>query len=718
MPYSLEPGSNPFDDEVWQNLYPAPSEGRNIGGINNLIVDATQQVQDLVDNPGFEGDEVDAIPEYLVNEYRGLRDRYDAAHRDDSPIGPEDFEIIGNTLYNIEQNFPLIGERLTRDERLRVLSSRSLTNTSPSVRNIRRPSITPESEINLEEQLARNIRRPSVVPESQINLEEQNEPFNTSGLNVETNKKRFSPKSLLKNTVSRITNSVPIQNAKDFSKTFAENLRTSLNLDAPVYDRSRFPVGSNPNLSKLMLLQREGGEEYSPTMGTKVNYDPSWGGEQSLSFQGPAGYQDVRSLKKREIPDLKRRLVENEQELNARNKIAELKDEQELYARNKIAELRAEGIDVDISDVINPEDYKVSRMVYINDSRENAEIREAIENQKRRLGGLISSVNKMENPFYPDFLKYQLGSRIEPTPVGAKITQQPIGGPAEVNAQGKATGGRDALYTRMSNRALVADRIGSASAERLGPDRWKNIYGEEVTWNPSALKDPALRTALGVPKGTDVSGYRAPEFQPQPLFKDYNPSKTPIFKDSPQFKMPRATLAASVSALPDVIPSAEVIKATAKGGPLAGIGEYAKEQVMSVPTSAAVGLGTYLVPGALPFVPGVAAGVALTEAGRSLQEASRQLTGESALSKIQQTIGTKPRTGFATSTPQETYRRAQQRVDNPPQIKPLTRPVPKSNQINRQSSPMDEFKRRARIAGSRFNPLKGEFGFTEMLFGR
>jgi len=671
MPYSLEPGSNPFDDEVWQNLYPAPGEGRNIGGINNLIADATQQVQDLDDNPGFEGDEVDAIPEYLVNEYRSLRDRYDAAH-----LSPEDLENIDNTLHNIEQNFPLIGERLTRDERLRVLSSRS---SSPSVRNIRRPSVTPEFGIN---------------------LEEQSEPINIFGLDAETNKKRFSPKSLLKNTVSRITKSAPVQNAKDFSKTFTENLRTSLNLDAPVYDKSQFPVGSNPNLSKLMLLQEEGGEKYSPTMGTTVSYDPSWGEKQSLSFAGPAGYQDLRSLKKIEIPNVKRRLAE---------------DEQELYARNKIAQLKAEGIDVDISDVINPENYKVSRMSYIKDPREDAEIRRHIANQKMELDGLISNVNKMENPFYPDFLKYQLGSRIETTPVGATITQKPIGGAAEVNKQGRATGGRDVLFTRMSNNALVADPMGSASAERLGPDQWRNIYGEEVTWNPSALKDPALRTALGVLKGADVSGYRAPEFQPQPLFEDYNPSKTPIFKDSPQFKMPRATLAAGVSALPDVIPSAEVIKATAKGGPLAGIGEYAKEQVMSVPTSAAVGLGTYLVPGALPFVPGVAAGVALTEAGRSLQEASRQLTGESALSKIRQTIGTKPRTGFATSTPQETYQRAQQRVNNPPQIKPLTRPVPKSNQINRQSSPMDEFKRKMRLAGERRNPSRGEFGLTETL---
>lgn len=700
MPYSLDPGSNPFDDDVWQNLYPTPGAGRNVGGINNLIGDATQQVQDLAENPGFEGDEVDAIPQYLVNEYRGLRDSYNAAHQDDSPIGPEDFEYVNNTLHNIEQNFPRIGERLNReDERLRVLSSRTIR---PAARNIYRPSITPESEINLEEQLARNIRRSSVAPESQINLEEQSEPLNTPGLDTEANKKRFSPKSLLKNTVSRITESAPVQNAKDFSKTFAENLRTSLNLDAPVYDRSQFPVGSNPNLSKLMLLQKEGGKEYSPTMGTKVNYDPSWVGKQNLSFQGPAGYKDVRSLKKKLIPDLRQSLAE---------------DEQELYARNKIAELRAEGIDVDISDVINPEDYKVGRMAYINDPRRNVEIRRDVENKKRRLNELISSVNKMENPFYPDFLKYQLGSRIEPTPVGATIIQQPIGGPAEVN-KGRATGGRDALYTRMSNRALVANRMGSASAERLGPDRWRNVYGEEVTWNPSALKDPALRTALGVPKGTDVSSYRVSEFQPQPLFEGYNQNKTPIFKDSPQFKMPRATLAAGVSALPDVIPSAEVIKATAESGPLAGIGEYAKEQAMSIPTSAAVGLGTYLVPGALPFIPGVAGGVALKEAGRSLQEASRQLTGESALSKIRQTIGTKPRTGFATSTPQETYRRAQQRVDNPPQIKPLTRPVSKSNQINRQSSPMDEFARRARMAGARFNPLKGEFGLTEMLFGR
>ena len=711
MPYSLEPGSNPFDDDVWQNLYPTPGEGRNIGGINNLIADATQRVQDLAENPGFEGDEVDAIPQYLVNEFRGLRDRYNAAHEDNSNISSDEFNQIQNNLNEIEQNFPLIRERLIRDELIGDISSRS---PRPAARNIPRPltrderlearALSPRSSRSA----VRDIRRPSVAPESQVNLQEQEEPSDATDLlsdidNSGVNKKRFSPKSLLKNTVSRITESAPVQNAKDFSRTFAENLRTSLNLDAPVYDRSQFPVGSNPNLSKLMLLQKEGGEEYSPTMGTKVGYDPSWGGVQSLSFQGPAGYKDVRSLKKEEIPDVRRSLELEQQELNARNKIAELK---------------AEGIDVDISDVINPEDYKVGRMSYVNDLRRDAEIRKDIEMLKGRLSGLIGTVNKMENPFYPDFLKYQLGSRIEPTPVGGTIIQQPIGGPAQVNKQGRATGGRDALYTRMSNRALVADPMGSASAERLGPDRWRNIYGEEVTWNPSALKDPALRTALGVPKGTDVSGYRAPESQPQPLFEGYNQNKTPIFKDSPQFKMPRAKLAASVSALPDVIPSAEVIKATAEGGPLAGIGEYAKEQVMSIPTSAAVGLGTYFVPGALRFVPGVAGGVALKEAGRSLQEASRQLTGESALSKIQQTIGTKPRTGFATSTPQETYQRAQQRVDNPPQIKPLTRPVPRSNQINRQSSPMDEFARRARMAGARFNPLKGEFGLTEMLFGR
>lgn len=691
MPYSLDPGSNPFDDDVWQNLYPTPSAvpvpavpravraGRNIGDINNLIGDATQRVQDLLENPGFEGDEVDAIPQYLVDAYRDLRDSYDAAHQDDSPIGPEDFEYINNNLSNIEQNFPLIGERLARNGELRVLEERTI-----------RPA-------------ARNIYRPSVEPESQINLEEQSEPLNTSGLDTEANKKRFSPRSLLKNTVSRINESAPVQNAKDFSKTFAENLRTSLNLDAPVYDRTQFPVGSNPNLSKLMLLQTEGANEYSPTMGTTVTYGPYYGGSQELMFQGPAGFKDVRSLKKQEIPRFAKAIAAGKQELDA---------------RNKVKQLQAEGIDVDFSDVINPEEYKASRSSLGLRFMTDSEILEDINLKKNRLDKLISSVNKMENPFYKDFLKYQLGSRIEPTPVGASITQKPIGGPVEVDVTGRVTGGRDVLYTRMSNKALISDQRGRAKAQRLGPDKWKNILGEEVIWNPSELKDPALRTALGVPKGSDVSAYRVPEFQPQPLFENYNPNKSPIFKDSPQFKLPRAAVASSISTLPDVIPSAEVIKATAEGGPLAGLGEYAKEQVIAIPTGAAVGLGTYLVPGALRFVPGIAGGVALTEAGRSLQEASRQLTGESALSKIQQTIGTKPRTGFSTSTPQEKYQRAQQRVNNPPQIKPLTKAVPKSNQINRQSSPMDEFKRRARMAGSRFNPLKGEFGLTELLFGR
>lgn len=650
---------------------------QNVGGIGNLINDANQRVQDLMENPGFEGDEIDAYPEYLVNEYRRLRDRYNAAHADDSNISPDELNDINNTLHNIEENFPIINERLIRDELLGNLSSRS---PRPAARNI----------------FASSVNEP--VDVTNLEIEESNR-----ATNLGANKRKLSPKSLLRNAVSKINTSAPVQNAKDFSKTFAENLRTSLNLDAPVYDRTQFPVGSNPNLSKLMLLQTEGANEYSPTMGTTVTYAPYYGGSQQLMFEGPAGFEDVRSLKKKEIPRFAKAIAAGKQELDA---------------RNKVKQLQAEGIDVDFSDVINPEEYKASKSSLGLRFMTDSEILEDINLKKNRLDKLVSSVNKMENPFYKDFLKYQLGSRIEPTPVGASITQKPIGGPVEVDVTGRVTGGRDVLYTRMSNRALISDKRGRARAQRLGPDKWNNILDEEVIWNPSELKDPALRTALGVPKGSDVSAYRVPEFQPQPLFENYNPNKSPIFKDSPQFKLPRAAVASSISTLPDVIPSAEVIKATAEGGPLAGLGEYAKEQVIAIPTGAAVGLGTYLVPGALRFVPGIAGGVALTEAGRSLQEASRQLTGESALSKIQQTIGTKPRTGFSTSTPQEKYQRAQQRVNNPPQIKPLTKPVPKSDTINKQSSPMDEFKRRARMAGSRFNPLKGEFGLTEMLFGR
>ena len=132
---------------------------------------------------------------------------------------------------------------------------------------------------------------------------------------------------------------------------------------------------------------------------------------------------------------------------------------------------------------------------------------------------------------------------------------------------------------------------------------------------------------------------------------------------------------------------------------------------MGVPTGAAVTTATAAIPAISPFVPGVAGGMMLTEGARTLNEVSRATTGESLLSKVRQTLGTAPRTGYASpnNSVQEQNRRRIDRASNPPQI----------IQGTKISTPVqNELSRRVNNAKERFNPAKLEFGITELLFGR
>ena len=75
--------------------------------------------------------------------------------------------------------------------------------------------------------------------------------------------------------------------------------------------------------------------------------------------------------------------------------------------------------------------------------------------------------------------------------------------------------------------------------------------------------------------------------------------------------------------------------------------------------------------------------------------------------KFRQFIGTSPRTGVSSAqrtTPFVT-----------PQVKPLTSAQRK--EMSRQSN-RNELQRRIDLFRERFNPSKGEFGLSEVLFGR
>lgn len=185
-----------------------------------------------------------------------------------------------------------------------------------------------------------------------------------------------------------------------------------------------------------------------------------------------------------------------------------------------------------------------------------------------------------------------------------------------------------------------------------------------------------------------------------------------------QHAKPRALMGAAVGGMSDVIPSAEVIKAAEKGGIRAAGKEYAKEQVGAIPMMAAAGLTAAAVPASLPVLAAAGTGLTLSEAARSANEASRVLTGDSLISKMRQTIGTEPRSGYATKGAAknvEEKRLAElERINNPPTIKPTKwnsrPPVSKA--------PIPGLAHRARLAGDRFNPSRLEFGLTELLLGR
>ena len=192
-------------------------------------------------------------------------------------------------------------------------------------------------------------------------------------------------------------------------------------------------------------------------------------------------------------------------------------------------------------------------------------------------------------------------------------------------------------------------------------------------------------------------------------------------KLTPPKLSPRAAFAQGASlGLPDLIPSAETIRATEREGIGAGARQFAGEALMGLPLAAGAGLLTQAVPAGAPFMPGITGGFLLTEGARSLNELSRATTGETLLSKVRQAIGTEERTGYSTpgSSLKDQIASEAARVDNPPVIQRAgTNPV-RGRRGLVKDAPFPDLAHRLRLATDRFNPSKFEFGLTERLFGR
>ena len=157
----------------------------------------------------------------------------------------------------------------------------------------------------------------------------------------------------------------------------------------------------------------------------------------------------------------------------------------------------------------------------------------------------------------------------------------------------------------------------------------------------------------------------------------------------------------------DLIPSPEAIRTGYTQGPVEMGKQMAQEFAQSLPYAA--GAATLLsMPAVAPLAPGIGAGMVGTAGARALNEVVRQETGEGVVPKVRQFLGTAPRTGL--SAPQ-----AQGEKPLTAQIRPLTQA--QRAEMDRLSN-LNAIQRRLRLAGERFNPKKGEFGLSELLFGR
>jgi hypothetical protein len=157
----------------------------------------------------------------------------------------------------------------------------------------------------------------------------------------------------------------------------------------------------------------------------------------------------------------------------------------------------------------------------------------------------------------------------------------------------------------------------------------------------------------------------------------------------------------------DLIPSPEAIRTGYAQGPVEMGKQMAQEFAQSLPTAAGAAM-LLSTPVLAPFAPGIGAGMVGVAGTKALNEVVRQETGEGIVPKVRQFLGTAPRTGVS----------APARQGEKPlvaQVKPLTEA--QRTQMNKNQT-RSEMQRRMDLAKERFNPLKGEFGLSELLFGR
>ena len=167
----------------------------------------------------------------------------------------------------------------------------------------------------------------------------------------------------------------------------------------------------------------------------------------------------------------------------------------------------------------------------------------------------------------------------------------------------------------------------------------------------------------------------------------------------------RRTPSSLAPGVADLIPSAEAVRAGYEQGPEAMGKQMAQDFVAGLPVSAAL-TPVLANPAVAPLAPGVGLGLIGSAAVEAADEAVRQETGEGIAPKLRQFLGTRQRTGLA---------------DKPYEIPTKPEPIPTLGIAEPRSGLQkfrDEIQFRTDLAGERFNPRRGEFGLSELIFGR
>jgi hypothetical protein len=204
---------------------------------------------------------------------------------------------------------------------------------------------------------------------------------------------------------------------------------------------------------------------------------------------------------------------------------------------------------------------------------------------------------------------------------------------------------------------------------------------------------------------TEALGKPAVPYSSQPRFySTLVPGVTPdnLSNLAKDIRRTPSSLAPGVA---DLIPSAEAVRAGYEQGPTAMGKQMAQDFAAGFPVSAAL-TPVLANPAVAPLAPGVGLGLVGSAAVEAANEAVRQETGEGIAPKLRQFLGTKKRTGLA---------------DKPYEMPKEQEPIPTLGIAEPRSGLQkfrDEIQFRTDLAGERFNPRRGEFGLSELMFGR